>query len=181
MVKDVFNIEKAKAAILFITQKVGETDLLKIFKILYFAEQKHLAKYGSLIIADRYIAMKNGPVPSKIYDFFKGLRGDGYVISEAENFYKAFEITNNYIVTGKEEPNFDYLSKSNIVCIEDAIRENHSLTFRQLSDKSHDDAWKNAYQDDDMNYIEIAKAGGANEEMIKYINEYFEIKNIEIA
>lgn len=181
MVKNVFNIEKAKAALLFITQKVGETDLLKIFKILYFAEQKHLAKYGSLIIADRYIAMKNGPVPSKIYDFFKGVRGDGFVIPEAESFYKAFEITNHYNVTGKEEPNLDYLSKSNIVCIEDAIRENHQLDFKQLSDKSHDDAWKNAYPDDGMNYIDIAKAGGANEEMVKYINSYFELNNIEIA
>ncbi|PGH37961.1 MAG: hypothetical protein CRN43_18035 [Candidatus Nephrothrix sp. EaCA] len=182
MAKDFFDIEKAKAVVLFIAQKAtGETDLLKIFKILYFAEQKHLAKYGCPIIADRYIAMKNGPVPSKIYDFFKALRGDGYAISEAENFCKAFEITNGYIVVGKEEPDFDYLSKSNIGCLEDAIRENHALNFWQLSDKSHDEAWENACRDDEINYIDIAKAGGANDEMIKYINEYFEIRNIEIA
>lgn len=181
MVKDVFNIEKAKAALLFITQKIGETDLLKIFKILYFAEQKHLAKYGSLIIADTYIAMKNGPVPSAIYDFFKGIRGDGFIISEADSFYKAFEVKNRFNVVGKEEPNLEYLSKSDIVCIEDAIRDNHLLDFVQLSDKSHDDAWKKANRDDEMNYIEIAKAGGANDEMIKYITEYLENKHIEIA
>lgn len=181
MVKNIFNIDKAKAALLFITQKIGETDLLKIFKILYFAEQKHLAKYGSLIIADKYIAMKNGPVASTIYDFFKAIRGDGYMVSEAEGFYKAFEIINRYKVIGKEEPCLDYLSKSDIVCIEDAIRDNHQLDFVQLSEKSHDNAWKKANRDDEMNYIEIAIAGGANDEMVNYINEYLEYNHIEIA
>lgn len=180
MVINEFDIEKAKASILYITENIGETDLLKIFKILYFAERKHLAKYGSPILADRYIAMKNGPVPSLIYDFFKGIRGDGFKYAEAQSFYNAFTIKDRYIVTGKEKPNLDYLSKSNIGCIEDAIRDNHDLSFGQLSDKSHDSAWKNAYQDDAMDFIEIAKAGGANEEMVKYISNIFENNRLEI-
>ena len=35
MTKSNFNIEKAKASVLFIVNNIGETDLLKIFKILY--------------------------------------------------------------------------------------------------------------------------------------------------
>ena len=71
MTKSNFNIGKAKASVLFIINNIGETDLLKIFKILYFAERNHLAKYGRLILNDDYVAMKNGPVPSKLYDLFK--------------------------------------------------------------------------------------------------------------
>ncbi len=176
-----FNIEKAKAAILFITQEIGHSDMLKIFKILYFAEQKHLAKYGSLILADRYIAMKNGPVPSNIYDYFKGLRDGNFRFPNAEIFYKAFEVYDYHMIKGLEAPDMDCLSKSDVICIQDSIRENRVLDFNQLSEKSHDSAWAKADKDNEIDYFDIAMAGGANEEMMKYINECFEYSNVTIA
>ena len=76
---------------------------------------------------------------------------------------------------------YDELSKSNIVCIEDAIRDNYSLTFEQLSSKSHQYAWNNASRDDYMNFLDIATEGGANEEMIKYIIENKENSQLVVA
>jgi len=75
--KELFDIEKVKAVLLYILSKIGKTELIRLFKILYFAERKHLAKWGNLIVNDTYIAMKNGPVPAIIYDLFKCVRGDG--------------------------------------------------------------------------------------------------------
>lgn len=171
MTKSNFNIEKAKASVLFIVNNIGETDLLKIFKILYFAERNHLAKYGRFILNDDYVAMKNGPIPSRLYDLFKIVRGDLPELEPYSDFVNAFEIKDRYIVKALEDSDLDELSKSNIVCIEDAIRDNKSLTFEQLSKKSHQFAWENANKDDYMNFLHIAQEGGANEEMIKYIIE----------
>lgn len=181
MIKSNFNIEKAKASVLFIINNIGETDLLKIFKILYFAERNHLAKYGRLILNDDYVAMKNGPVPSKLYDLFKIVRGDLPKQESYNDFVNAFEVKDTYIVSALEQPDFDELSKSNIVCIEDAIRDNYSLTFEQLSSKSHQYAWNNASRDDYMNFLDIATEGGANEEMIKYIIENKENSQLVVA
>jgi len=67
MLKFKFDQEKAVSAILYISKRLIEAegniepDFHKIFKILYFADQKHLANYGRPIIGDHYIAMEHGP------------------------------------------------------------------------------------------------------------------------
>jgi uncharacterized phage-associated protein len=56
---------KIKATLLFILQQLnGQSDFIKILKVLYFATQKHLARYGRAIVEDDFIAMPKGPVPS---------------------------------------------------------------------------------------------------------------------
>ena len=40
------DIAKLKAAALYVLNKCGETDFIHLFKILYFAERSHYAKYG---------------------------------------------------------------------------------------------------------------------------------------
>jgi uncharacterized phage-associated protein len=82
-----FDIETAKAVMLYISRELGKADLIRLFKMLYFAERNHLAKWGDLIVNDIYVAMKNGPVPSIIYDLFKGIRGDGFRDKRYEVFY----------------------------------------------------------------------------------------------
>ena len=70
-----FNKEKALNAILYIAQNLNRRDFHKIFKILYFSDREYLARYGTTITGDCYIAMEAGPVPSKVYDIFKSLEG----------------------------------------------------------------------------------------------------------
>lgn len=67
-----FNREKAINAMLHICNSLGGTwDKYSLLKILYFAEQKHLAKYGRPITGDNIVAMEYGPVPSISYDEVK--------------------------------------------------------------------------------------------------------------
>jgi hypothetical protein len=54
--------------ILYSLSKGEALEYLNLIKLLYFAERYHLRKYGSLIIPDRYIAMKLGPVQSQTKD-----------------------------------------------------------------------------------------------------------------
>lgn len=171
-------LEKTKAVLLYIVNSIDSADLLKVFKILYFAEQKHLKLYGNLIVSDNYIAMKNGPVPSLIYDLFKEVRGDREKEDKNNSFYNAFTIKDKSNLFSNEKEDLDYLSKSNISCINQSIIENQNLTFDELSSKSHDFAWDSAEKDNEMDYIDIAKAGGANEEMLKYISECLSHKEL---
>lgn len=160
-------------SILFVLNKLGgESDLHKIFKILYFADQKHLAIYGFPITGDYYIAMPHGPVPSKSYDVLKAIRGDSFWTASKE-YSDLFEVE-DHIVIAKQIPDMDELAESDVECLLEAIAENKDLTFQQLVDKSHKSAWEKARNDasnfdNEMKVEDIAKEVNVNEEMLKYI------------
>lgn len=164
------NVEKTLNSVLFILEKLGgKSDFHKLFKILYFADQKHLARYGMPVSGDYYIAMKDGPVPSRVYDVLKYLRNDEsvwYTISP--DCHKFFEVRGNHYVFAKEKPNLDELAQSDVECLLESINENKNLSFDALRQKSHKTAW-DAAKNDEMNVVDIAREGGANDEMLKYI------------
>lgn len=66
-------------ALLFVANRVQRKDFHKIFKVIYFADRQHLADWGRPITGDTYIAMDAGPVPSRLYDMLKIVRGDSYL------------------------------------------------------------------------------------------------------
>lgn len=152
--------------LLYILQKLGgSTDIHKLFKILYFAEQKHLVRYGAAVSQDRYHAMNNGPVPSIAYDISKNVREGG------KSYEAYFAANGRFSITGITGPDMDFLSDSERKCIDESILENKDLSFDALTEKSHDDAWNNTARDREMNLIAIAVAGGADEHMVKYIED----------
>jgi uncharacterized phage-associated protein len=166
-------------ALLFVLQRLGGMgDFHKLFKILYFADQKHLAKYGSLITDDNYIAMNNGPVPSIAYDILKALRGEGLLEEYRARFQRYFTLLSKYEVKSSQSPNMDELSETARECIDESIKENDRLGFPELTTKSHDAAWERTSADCEMDVMEIAKAAGANEGMLEYIKESKSTSNI---
>lgn len=170
MLKFKVDIEKCLQAALYVLKATGGTsDFHKMFKILYFADQKHLAKYGRPITGDNYVAMKNGPVPSNIYDILKSIRAETIFSEYAKQFLPFFDVRFNHFVSAKQEPNLEILSETDIEILDEAINENKNLTFSQLTEKSHDFAYNQAIKDDYIPLLEIAKGGGANEAMLKYI------------
>jgi uncharacterized phage-associated protein len=172
-----FNMQKGKVinSILFLLDKLGgQSDLHKIFKILYFADQKHLVSFGVPITGDFYIAMENGPVPSKIYDMLKAIRGDSFFGNIVPEYRELLDVKGRIIIL-KKSPDLDELAESNIECLLTAFKENQNLTFNELSDKSHKTAWEKAINSEgdfykEINVLDIAKEGNANEEMIKFIS-----------
>ncbi len=170
----VISKEKTLNSALFILQRLGgAADFHKLFKIMYFADQKHLAKYGLPISGDYYKAMKDGPVPSALYGIFQYLREGNtwYVI--APHCHDLFEIHGRYTAVAKQQPDLEELSQSNINCLIESIEENKNLGFGALKEKSHKAAW-DAAQNDDMDIVDIALEGGASEEMVKYIETNLE-------
>ncbi len=171
-----FQLNKAKCvtALLFICNRLGgEWDKYSLLKILYFAEEKHLLKYGRSITGDSIIAMKHGPVPSYCLDKVK---------SSPQN-EKYFIIDEDDVVKAQQPPNLDYLSKSDINCLEESIAENSHLNFGELKKKSHNEAYNKTVEKKGLNstisYIEIAKGLGASRELIHYIGERIDFKEWE--
>jgi len=179
MLKERTDINRLKSALLYIIDKLGgEADFLSIFKILYAAEKEHLSKYGRTITKDTYIAMRYGPVPSFAYDCFKEVREYKLPSEINKPIFQSIDIHNEFIVKKKEHPDFQFLSKTDIECLDQSIEENRDKTFGQKSDESHDLAWEQAQQDNTMDILKIAEAGGADEEMLKFIQENLEAQNI---
>lgn len=171
-----FNVDKEKTlnAALLILKKLGQADYHKIFKILYFAEQQHLKNYGQPLTGDVYQAMPFGPVPSFLYDIFKASENQSSPFGEAMELSKAFTVTRKDkipYVTPNMEPDTDELSETNIEVVLNSIKENHQLSFKEITDKSHDSAWAKAEKgvETEMSYLDIAESAEATPEMLKYI------------
>lgn len=152
MVSTRFDPSKARAAILYISQRLQSkspekrADLYKTLKTLYFAERKHLAKYGRSITNDFYVAMEHGPVPSKTYDMIKLVRGDLFVRDnrEKERLSKMFAVENKWDIIPLQDADEDEFSESDIECLEEAIKKTAPLSFKELKGISHDVAYKRA-------------------------------------
>jgi uncharacterized phage-associated protein len=66
--------EKAatQAAAFFLSKAGGRLNLMKLIKLLYFADREAIAARGVSITGDDAYAMDNGPVLTRIYDLMKG-------------------------------------------------------------------------------------------------------------
>ena len=175
-------ILKIKATLLYILESFPEgVDFIKLFKILYFAQQNHLVKYGRPIVKDTFCALDFGPIPSFTYKAFQCALSEEPLDCDIKDFNKDFSIQRikkiSY-VKGIIKADSDELSVSDLNILDNSIRENKDIDSLKLSKKSHDNAWKDAYnraiddpEKDRMTIIDIARAGNATEKMIKYIRE----------
>lgn len=135
------------------------------------ADRKHLERNGRFITGDNYIAMKNGPVASNIYNFIKAVRGDNVFISGEllDRLAKSFSV-DNYNINPLRNPDLDYLSKSDIQCLDESIADNKALTFGQLNDKSHDELWKSANPNGDIPFSSFVKHAPDSELLAYHLN-----------
>ena len=176
MAKDTFKKDVAIQAILYIAHHIDRKDIHRICKILYFADQEHLSRYGRSITGDTYIAMAYGPVPSKIEDIFKAVRGDSFFYEYADELRDYFEFTNKYYLNPKKEANLDYLSETDIECLDNSISKCKELSFNQLTELSHDIAWNSTRRDRAMSVKDILRETGDSDEYANYISEKLKLE-----
>ena len=68
----------------------------------------------------------------------------------------------------------DELSKAEIASLDKSIAEYKDMSPWELSEKSHDEAWHEAWdavQNSAMDSYMIAKAGGASDGLVEYLKE----------
>ena len=171
-----FDPQKVANAISYVLSQSGGSDFHKVFKILYFADQKHLVRYGKPIFNDTYHALKDGPVPTKTYDGLKSLKATNPFGIEDSPFKDFFTVSNDFYIVKLKEPDLDYLSETEMECLDESIEENKNLTFTVIREKSHGLAWKNGCEKlfPTIDFLDIAAEAKATPEMLAYINTYFE-------
>jgi len=146
-----FDRQKAIETIKYIASTAPNPDIYWIGKILYFADQLHLQRYGRLICGDDYAAMQYGPVPSGTYDLLRTARMFGNM-PDLHPAIGEFEIQGKNKVVALRKPDLTVFSDSDIACIKESIERYGSLTFPQLKKISHDKAFDSA---DPNGFIDI--------------------------
>lgn len=165
-----FDERVAVETILYILSRTKDPTFHHIAKLLYFADLCHLERYGRFICGDQYIAMKHGPVPSGVYDMLKEQR-DGVSYLRFPFAEDAFEVIDNYMVRPLRAPNLEWLSDSNIDCLNESLARYDHLDFETLSRLSHDRAWESADRNDFISLEAIVAQLGDPPDLIEYLRD----------
>lgn len=177
MVTPVFDLQKSLQAILYVANRLKRKDFHKIFKILYFADRNHLSNYGRTITGDFYVAMDDGPVPSKIYDIFKIVRGDGLFSSEKKSeFEPYFKVQQWMFVVPQKDADLDILSGSDIEELDASLSLYGYLSWDEVREKSHDFAWRNTAKDHAIDLQNIMRENGEDEEYITFVSKQINLQ-----
>lgn len=121
-------------------------------KVLFYAEKYHLNRYGRPIVADTFVAMPAGPVPSTIYDFIKGRL---YHAGDPDAIVAAFRVESDChpSVTALRAPDLDQLSSSDVECLDESLAFCRGKGFGFLSNLTHmERAWAEAASNGPMDY-----------------------------
>lgn len=177
---DRFNKERLVEIVLYVLNKTGELDYYTLLKTIYFAELKHLAKWGQRITTDDVCAMPYGPVLSHLLDAIKGDPREQELSAMLRSAFKFASEDASNVMLPLRQANEDYLSKSEKEALDESIRENANLSFEQLKNKSHDTVWYRNYHEGKgkkiISTLDMAISAHASEAMVEYIQENLEIE-----
>ena len=130
----VFDRVKAIETILYLTKKISNPDKYGICKLLYLADKVSLEKFGRFIFGESYVAMKEGATPSNAYDLLKNATGVSI---------EGLRVIGNTVMALRE-PNLDYLSESDIECL-DRIIGKYGDQPKSGGKDAHDAAWEKSW------------------------------------
>ncbi|HEX3579086.1 MAG TPA: Panacea domain-containing protein [Thermoanaerobaculia bacterium] len=136
-----FDAEKlVQALAFFVSHGVKDLDTLKAVKLLYFADRKHLLRYGRPILGDDYYCMKNGPIPTNALSQIQDALSpnptgdhdplfDDYLGVDRAHQHPRF--------TPKNEPDVDVFSPSDLEVLGDVVATYGALSAWKLRDLTH--------------------------------------------
>jgi len=159
-----FDERKGTEALVYIANAWPNVTIFFASKVLFFAEKRHLNAYGRPIVADTFIAMSNGPVPSTLYDFIKGNFGQS---GDPEGFRAAVELIKPPIIAAKRKYDPKILSQSDVECLIAAIEFCKPKGFSHLSQLTHQErSWAEASTNSPMDYELFIDSDNPNRDAI---------------
>lgn len=163
------NMAKALEVVLWLADKDPEIDFHKILKLLFFADKYHLNKYGRPIVGGTYLADIYGPVSQPVYLI---LREEPLTAEMLErNGEPPFKVVSRYKVRAERSANRRLLSASDAEALDHAHRLYGHLSFREITELSHDEfAYQNA-DGGEMRYEDFLEDGPDREERAEDLAE----------
>jgi hypothetical protein len=157
MLRFQFDEKKGVEALTYIASQWPGVTAFYASKVMFFAEKYHINKYARPIVADTFIAMPNGPVPSTLYNFIEGKldqAGDPEAIGAALTISKERYSR----ISAQRAADFEALSPSDVECLDEAIAfcrpfETALRGFTTLSNLTHQEkSYRSAPTNGPMNY-----------------------------
>jgi len=169
---DEYDADKAVHSLVYVLTKLGGVaELYTLLKIIYFADKRHLDRYGRFLFGDRYIAMRAGPVPSGAYDAIKVVRGDSGCCHPHPLAKEALRVDGNYVYA-LMEPDLDLFSESDLECLDETIEEANRIGWKGLWWQSHrDPAFRGADLNGEMSLEVIAKSLPNADAVLEYLRD----------
>lgn len=159
-----FNERKAIETILYLAKRITRSHKYNICKMLYLADKMSLERYGRFMFGESYSAMREGGTPSKSYDLLKQI---------ARECTDELCVDGNAVVPSRDA-NLDYLSESDIECLDQTIAI-YDTNPRKMVRDAHDDAWREAWDNRgekgsaDIPVRSIARILAHSEDLIDYL------------
>ena len=141
-----FDFAATKAALLHLASKeLANFDKYRACKLLFLADRDHLLRFGRTITGDSYNALPYGPTPKRTLDLLGNLERVELEGSNPLDGREVEELVNSLEVTGldhptyhaKEEVDFDSLSKSDVIVLDEVAAVHGTKTFKDLKDLTH--------------------------------------------
>lgn len=161
-----------EAIIWLVSQRPGLTRH-SLAKILYYADKHHLQEYGRPVIGDKYIAMREGMVPSHVLDILERdmarLRHDD--VEAIETAIEEFTNPEGHpAYRARRPPATDFLSRTDRECLDWSLERYGDMGFEELKDLAHKEpAWQRAWDqqhDSPMDYQDIIDADNPGREIL---------------
>lgn len=168
-----FNFKRAVQCLnYFATKEGGKINKMKAIKLIWLSDRLHIRKYGKPITFDKYVAMKNGPVPSSIRDFTQDCSP---FLEDVEIQYRDAFITpiSKYDLETTNEPELKVLAKTNVKVMDEVYQVFGDKTHFELSDLSHNFPEWHKYK----SYFDVNQGGRKNIDMIDFFKN--NVKNID--
>jgi len=115
---------------------------MRLLKILYITDRELLAQTARTLTNDRPVAMENGPVLSRTYDFIKQEATDSI-------FWQEYVRKDGYMVELLLDPGIGKLSKLELLKLREVCERYHGMDDWDLSKLTHHFAeWSDVYPAD---------------------------------
>lgn len=143
--------ERLRELILFVADRC-ETDptfgAVKLNKILFFSDFFSFAEYGRAITGVPYKKYGQGPIPTILKWLRNGMEQSGEIAIRKKKYRGGMQ----HRVVPLREPDFDKFSGRDIVMVEQVIETLWGRSATEVSELSHDRAWRNASEGEAIPY-----------------------------
>ena len=144
MLIDRLDHTKQLEVLLYVASRVG--CISRIHTIIYFANRYHLERYGRFVINDFAVIRNDEIVLLILHNMIDGL------VKKFHHYQEITESLNYHVrqsgarmLTPKRMANLDYLSESDIECLNETIGKIKSMSPNDLILFSHDDLFMASY------------------------------------
>ena len=122
--------------VLYLAHKGIPLDRYKLVKLVYLADITHLNRHWRMITNDKMVAMKNGPVPSTLYDILRKRKRRGVDYGDMPFDYVT-KGDRHYIENPKREIKRKLFSKSDLRVLDEIFDQYGTSSFGELYDLTH--------------------------------------------